>query len=504
MIAKVQGASFDGPDPISVTVELSTQKGLPSFEIVGMGQREVKEGKQRIVSALAQSGVRFRNRKITVNLAPADIPKKGAYMDLPIAIAVMISLGVLDAQWFHNTFCFGELSLDGSLSRVKGGYALVHALHTSFERCVYPYAHADITDFQDDIALSPLKKLSDLMGQQQAEALWTTLPKPQKSDQNCVDPKGICFSDIKGQRAAKRMLLIAAAGGHHCMLAGPPGVGKTMLAKAFPGILPPLSQEQKREVLTLHSAAGVHDRLHGYQAPFRHPHHHATLPGMIGGGVHFAAGDFTLAHRGVLFMDEFPEFRRDIIEALREPLEEGVVRIRRAHGAYILPADFQLIAAMNLCPCGNTGDPSQECTCPPGAALKYQRKCSKPILDRLDLKMILPKMSWTHLWTNSQEESSKDLQSKVIQARQRQHHRWKRTTTNAATPWKRFKAQGGISEEVQEVLQASQKHKTTSMRAMVKLLRVSRTIADLEGKEQISQAHLLEAMQYQLDDVKDV
>lgn len=488
------GASFDGLSPIGVRVEVSATKGLPIFDIVGMGQVEVKEGKQRIRAALEACGIGLKHKKIIVNLGPADVKKTGAYLDVPIALAVIQLLGLSgELQNIADLLSFGELSLDGSIRSVRGGFAIVEELAHEGATALVPSGQVDLAGSMSKANLIFVSHLRDILEFIQSPDTYQSklieAPIPQDQNMDLMD-----FSQIKGHLQAKRMLTISAAGVHHVMLTGPPGVGKSLLAKAFPSIFPKLSGELFAQVKKIYSASGLHITLG--DMPLRSPHHHATLAGMIGGGMRFKAGDFMLAHQGVLFMDEFPEFRRDVIEALREPLEDGVIRVRRVHGLYAYPAKFLLLAAMNLCPCGNTGDPKQDCTCTFIQLDRYRKKLSRPILDRMDLCMVLPKLSWDHVWQRPAGVSSDVLAEQVSMARKTQHQRWGAHIYNAHVSLDHLKSNGLMTSESQLLAQSVMDGQNYSIRSMVKVLRVARTIADLEGAKQLEKKHLFEALNY--------
>ncbi len=497
MIVKVEAVTLDGLTPIPVSVQVSMHKGMPTFDIVGMGQTAVKEGKDRILSTLRFLDVPIRNKKIVVNLAPADVRKKGALLDFPIAVGILALLGMVPLAQLENSVFFGELSLDGQLQPTAKAFALVQTMAKASKTIYMPMPRTDLQSVFSECSLRVVSSVGQfiqvLQGQQNS---FEAMPS-QGMDE---PPQYMDMAQVKGQASAKRMLEIAAAGGHHALMAGPPGVGKSMLAKCFPSILPPLTSAQAREVTGLYSACGLDQTFEHKYRPIRMPHHHATLAGMIGGSHGAYAGEMTLAHHGVLFMDEFPEFRRDVIEALREPLEDGWVRIRRAQGYYEYPSQFQLLAAMNLCPCGLLGDPKEQCQCTPAALDRYRKKLSKPILDRMDLSLTLVKVPWQTLWQQDPSETtSAQIQKRVVQARAMQQKRLGAPDAcNARASWYELKAHLCMDSEVEPMLdKLTQKH-NLSVRSVVKLLRVARTIADLAQETILKKEHLLEASTYRL------
>jgi magnesium chelatase family protein len=396
MITKVMGSTISGFLPQLVNVEVSIQKGMPKFEVVGLGQSAVKEGRDRIMTAIKSSGFVLEKPRIIVNLAPASLRKDGCSLDLPIALGILTGSSIFDEKYLEGTVVAGELSLDGSIQPIRGIFAMVEEMRCKgFKKFILPFDNTAECEAFDDIMVCPAKNLFQVFSCLIENETWpdrksvTTFGKQIHED----------WSDVKGQPIAKRAMEIAAAGGHHILLAGTPGVGKTLLARRFHTILPQLSPQQEREVRKIQSLDNPMYHQYEITRPFRSPHHHASVAGIIGGGKQFRMGEFSLAHQGVLFMDEFPEFRKDVLESLREPLEEGVIRISRAEGSFECPANFQLIAAMNLCPCGALGDEKKSCICTPWAIQKYRNKLSGPIQDRLDLFVELKNTHWKILWT---------------------------------------------------------------------------------------------------------
>lgn len=494
MISKVMGSTISGFMPSLVSVEIGIQKGLPKFEIVGLGQSAVKEGKERILTAIKSSGFLMDSQRIIVNLAPASVKKDGSSLDLPLALGILIGIEILQENVLQDIVAIGELSLDGSIQPVRGIFAMVEELKkSSVKKFILPWENTNECEIFQDVEILPAKNLQQVVDCLQGKMGWPEL----KSSTLVKKKSNEDWSDVKGQPLAKRAMEIAASGGHHLLLSGTPGVGKTLLAKRFHTILPELTSNEEIDIRKIKSLENVSDHIHHVRRPFRAPHHHASLAGIIGGGRQFRLGEFTLAHQGVLFMDEFPEFRKDVIEALREPLEEGVVRISRAEGAFICPAKFQLIAAMNLCPCGALGDDKKVCVCTPWAIQKYKSKLSGPIQDRVDLFIELKNTEWKILWADEKSENSSTVRSRVIEARNRQAQRYQNMDIhNSNVPSKELLRMVELDEKTQSLVDAFVNKEGLSLRSLEKVIRVARTIADMENVAKVGFEHVCEALQF--------
>lgn len=482
-----------------VEVETDLSRGMPVFNIVGLADTAIKESKERVRAAIKNSGYEFPLNRITINLAPANLRKEGSQMDLSIALGILISNGVVDYNDAINTVFLGELSLDGKVNSIEGALPMVISLRESnVTRCIVPYDNREECGVITDLEIIPVKTLNEVVDYLNNELQIVPYVRDGNLSKANIDHE-LDFSDIKGQEGLKRTLEIAAAGSHNALIIGPPGSGKTMALRRLPTILPSLSLEESIEVTKIYSVAGLLKTKELItERPFRSPHHTSSAISLIGGGRIPKPGEVSLAHNGVLFLDELPEFHKNVLEVLRQPMEDGEVNISRINASLNYPSDFMFVASMNPCPCGYLGDPLHNCNCGTREISRYLNKISHPLLDRIDLHLEVMPVKYDDLRVDKNVESSSKIKARVSKAREIQLNRFKGEDiyTNSQIANKNISKYCKLSNSSETIMAQAFKKFKFSARTYNKILKVSRTIADLDGKKNIEDNHVLEAIGY--------